>query len=123
MEVFLELPNPKYRDMQKILSHLKDITINEINMKDESPVNLILGAGDCTKIIASEIARVGQQGDAITELKKLDWVIISSGIENVVTKHDVVQNFNSQLWKSLFAEYSGSWGETYKRWWESLWWI
>ena len=97
MEVFLELPNPKYRDMQKILSHLKDITINEINMKDESLVHLILGAGDCTKIITSEIARVGQQGDAITELKKLDWVIISSGIENGVTKHDVLQNFNSQL--------------------------
>ena len=45
--------------MQKNFSHLKDIAIDEINMKDELPVRVILGAGDCTKIITSERARVG----------------------------------------------------------------
>ena len=45
-------------------------------MKDELPVHVILGAGGCTKIKASERPRVCQQGEGIAELTKLGWVII-----------------------------------------------
>ena len=62
--------------MQKNFSHLKDIRFDGINMKDELPVHVILGAGDCTEIKASERARVCQQGEGIAELTKLGWVII-----------------------------------------------
>ena len=85
-EVILELPNPNYPEIQKSYIHLKDITINNTDAKKELPVHVILGAGDYTKIKIQEKARVGQPGEPIAELTKLEWVAISPGQETSVTE-------------------------------------
>ena len=85
-EVLLELPNPNYPEIQKSYNHLKDIIINDTVTKKELPVHVILGAGDYTKIKTQERARVGQPGEPIAELTKLEWAVISPGQETSVTK-------------------------------------
>ena len=57
--------------MQCKFSHLKYITINDTDKKDELPVRIILGAGSYIKIKTSETARVGQPGKPIVKLTEL----------------------------------------------------
>ena len=62
----LELPNPIYPDTT-YFSHLKYITISEIDMKDQLPACVVLKEGDYTKITTPERTEVGQLGK-ITEI-------------------------------------------------------
>ena len=41
-----------------------------------------MGAGDYTKIKTQERSRVGQPGEPIAEMTRLDWVVISPGRES-----------------------------------------
>ena len=80
-QLFLELPNPNYPEIQKSYNHLKDIIINDTDNKKELSVHVILATGDYTKIKTQERARVGQPGEPIAELTKRGWVIIFQGQE------------------------------------------
>ena len=53
-EVLLELPNPKYRELQNTYIHLKDLQINDHDPKGALPVYAILDISDYTKIKAQE---------------------------------------------------------------------
>ena len=75
--VFLELPNPKYQNLQNSYQHLKDIKVNDHDTKLELPVHVILGASNYTRIRTQERPRVGLPGEPIVELTKLGWVILS----------------------------------------------
>ena len=75
--VFLELPNPKYQNLQNSYQHLKDIKENDHDTKLELPVHVILGASNYTRIRTQERPRVGLPGEPIVELTKLGWVILS----------------------------------------------
>ena len=46
----LELPNPKYQELQNAYVHLKDVQIYDNDPKSELPVHMILDISDCTKI-------------------------------------------------------------------------
>ena len=81
-EVLLEIPNPHYSEMQKKYAHLSDIIITDHDTKKDLPVHVILGAGDYTKIKTQERSRVGQPGEPIAEMTRLDWVVISPGQES-----------------------------------------
>ena len=74
-----EIPNPKYSEIKKKYSHLSHIFITDHDTKKDLPVQVILGAGDYTKIKTQERARVGQLGEPITELTRIGWVVISPG--------------------------------------------
>ena len=80
------MPNPNYPEIQKSYNHLKDIIINDTDIKKELPVHVTLGAGDYTKVKTQERAKVGQPGEPIAELTKLGWVVISHGQEASFTK-------------------------------------
>ena len=71
--------------MQKKYAHLSDIIITDHDTKTDLPVNVILGAGDYTKIKTQERARVGQPGDPIAELTRLGWVVISPSQKSSLT--------------------------------------
>ena len=49
-EVLLELPNPKYRELQNTYVHLKDLQINDHKPKRKILVHVIIGISDYTKI-------------------------------------------------------------------------
>ena len=84
-EVLLELPNPKYWDLQNIYVYLKDQQINDHDPRSELPAHVILGISDYKKIKTQERLRVGLSGEPIAELTKFGWVIVSSGKETGVT--------------------------------------
>ena len=53
-EVLLELPNPKYRELQNTYVHLKDLQINKHEPKRELAVHVIRGISDYTKTKTEE---------------------------------------------------------------------
>ena len=77
-EVLLELLNPKYRELQKIYIHLKNLQINDYYPKSELPVHVILDISDYTKIKTQDRLRVGLPGEPIVELTKFGLVIVST---------------------------------------------
>ena len=69
--VLVELPNPKYLELQNKYQHSKDLEINDNNRKVVLPVHIILGFSDYTKIKTCERSRVALEGEPVTELTKL----------------------------------------------------
>ena len=54
IQVFLELPNPKYRKLHNTFVHLKDLQINDHDIKSELPVLVTLDSSGYTKIKTQE---------------------------------------------------------------------
>ena len=83
--MLLEFPNPKYRELQNAYVHLKDLQINEHDLKNELLVHVILGISDYTKIKKKATKSESSWGtDSWIELK-FGWVIVSPGQEIGVT--------------------------------------
>ena len=82
--MLLELCNPKYRELQNIYVHLKDLQINNHGPKSELPVHVILGISDYPEIKIEERPRVGFLGEPIAELTNFGRVIVSPGQETGV---------------------------------------
>ena len=61
----LKLPNPHYVDLIKRHHHLRGITMDRNDQKEELPVHVI-----------------GQSGEPVTEQTQLGWTIISPGRES-----------------------------------------
>ena len=76
-EVLLELPSPKYRELQNTYVHLKDLQINDHDPKSELSVHVIPGISDYTKIRTQERPRIDLPEEPISELTKFGWVIVS----------------------------------------------
>ena len=74
--VLVELPNPKYLQLQNKYQHLKDLEINDNDPKAVLPVDIILGVNDYTKIKTQERPKVGLEGEPLAELTKIRWVIV-----------------------------------------------
>ena len=69
-ELSLELPYPKYQELQKTYVHLKDLQINDYHHKRKLPVHVILGISEYTKTKIQDGSRVGLSGEPITKLNK-----------------------------------------------------
>ena len=83
--MLLELPNPKYLELQNTYVHLKDLQLNDHDRISELPVSVILGISDYTKIETQKWPRVGFPREPIAELTKFVLVIVSPGRETGVT--------------------------------------
>ena len=83
--MLLELPNPKYLELQNTYVYLKDLQLNDHDRISELPVSVILGISDYTKIETQKWPRVGFPREPIAELTKFGLVIVSPGRETGVT--------------------------------------
>ena len=83
--VLLELPDPKRRELHNTYVHLKDLQIDDHDLKSELPVHVILGISDYTKIKTQERRRIDLPGEPIAEQTKFGWLIVSPGQEGEVT--------------------------------------
>ena len=63
----LELPDPKRRELHNTYVHLKDLQIDDHDLKSELPVHVILGISDYTKIKTQERRRIDLPGEPIAE--------------------------------------------------------
>ena len=82
----LSLPNPKYNETIKRFEHLKGVTMDDTDEKEELPIHLILGASDYAKIKTPSQPRVGQTGEPVGEFTKFGWTIMSPRTDDDFTK-------------------------------------
>ncbi len=78
----LSLPNPKYKDTIEQFNHLKGVTMEDTDEKEELPIHLILGASDYAKIRTATQPRVGKVGEPVGEFTRFGWTIMSPGTDN-----------------------------------------
>lgn len=83
--VLAELPNSKRLELHNKYQHLKDLETNGNDTKTVSPVHMILGVNNYTKIKTHEKLGVGLDGEPVAELTKLGLVVILPGNSNEVT--------------------------------------
>ena len=79
--VLLTLDNPGYKDMVEQYLHLKEVKMDDIDVKRELPVHLILGASEYARIKTGTTPKIGKPGEPIAELTRLGWTILSPGSE------------------------------------------
>lgn len=82
----LSLPNPKYKETIEQFKHLKGVTMEDTDEKEELPIHLILGASDYAKIKTATQPRVGNTGEPVGEFTKFGWTIMSPGTDDDLTK-------------------------------------
>ena len=78
----LKLTNPHYIDLIKSYHHLRGITMDNNNQKEELPVHLILGASGYSRIKTITKPRIGLLGEPVAEKTQLGWTIILPGRES-----------------------------------------
>ena len=79
--VLLNLENPRYQDLIKQFDHLKGVTMQDTDTKEELPVHLILGTSEYTKIKTKTAPKIGKPGQPVAELGQLGWTIMYPGRE------------------------------------------
>lgn len=78
----LKLPKLHCADLIKRYHHLRGITMDCNNQKEELPVHVVLGVSDYSRIKTMTKPRTGQPGEPVAEQTQLGWIIISSGRES-----------------------------------------
>ena len=79
--VLLTVPNPQYAEIISKHQHLKDVTMDDMDTKQELPIHVILCASEYARLKTSSVPRVGNPGEPVAELTSLGWTIMSPGAE------------------------------------------
>ena len=87
----LSLENPRYKDMMEQYDHLKGVSMDDVEGKEQLPVHLILGTNEYAQIKTETTPKIGKPGEPIAELAKLGWTIMSPGSESDLTNMFLTQ--------------------------------
>lgn len=91
-DALLNLQNPGYKDMVAQYSHLRGVTTDDVDVKSELPVHLILGTNEYAQIKTETTPKIGKPGEPIAGLTKLGWTIMSPGSEPDLTNMFLTQS-------------------------------
>ena len=78
----LSLGNRRYKDLLERYDHLKGVTKDDVDDKEELPVHLILRTNEYAQIKTETRPKIGKPGEPIAELTRLGWTIMSPGSES-----------------------------------------
>ena len=67
-------------------NHLKGVEIDDVDLKRELPVHLILGTSEYARIKTETTPKMGKPGEPIAELTRFGWTLLSPGSEPDLTK-------------------------------------
>ena len=87
----LTLTNPWYKDILAKYDHLRGVEIDDVDLKRELPVYLILGTSECAKIKTETVRKMGKPGEPIAELTRFGWTLMSHESEPHLTKMFLTQ--------------------------------
>lgn len=87
----LSLENPWYKDLVEWYDHLKEVTMDDVDDKEELPMHLILRTNEYARIKTETTPKIGKPGETIAELKRLGWTIMSRGSESNLTNMFLTQ--------------------------------
>ena len=78
----LHIKNPGYDKLIREHDHLRGVTMDDHDIKQQLPIHLILGNGEYARIKTSTKPLVGRgDGEPVAEKTKFGWVIMSLGID------------------------------------------
>ena len=87
----LSLGNPWYKELVERYDHLKEVTMDDVDEKEELPVHLILGTNEYAQMKTKTRPKIGKPGEPIAELTRLGWTIMSPGSESDLTNMFLTQ--------------------------------
>ena len=90
-DTLLSLGNPRYKDLLEQYDHVKGVTMDDVDDKEELPVHLILGTNEYAQIKTETTPKIGKPGEPIAELTRLGWTIMSPGSESDLTSMFLTQ--------------------------------
>ena len=67
-------------------NHLKGVEIDDVDLKRELLVHLILGTSKYARIKTETTPKMGKPGEPIAELTRFGWTLMSPGSEPDLTK-------------------------------------
>ena len=62
-------------------NHLKDVTIEDSNEKDELPIHLVLDNGEYARIKTTTGPLIGGENEPVAEKARLGWFMMSPGMD------------------------------------------
>ena len=80
-DVLLSVQNPNYPEILNAYEHLRGISIDDLDEKDELPIHMVIGLSEFTKSKTTTPARVGKIGEPVEERTEFGWVVMSPGQE------------------------------------------
>ena len=89
--VLLKLENSGYKRLVQQYDHLKGVEMDDMDVKRELPVHLILGTSEYAQIKTETTPRIGKPGETIAELTRLGWTIMSPGSDPNLTNMFLTQ--------------------------------
>ncbi len=95
--VLLSVPNPRYEELLKRYSHLKELVMDDNDRKNELPIHVVLGASDYSRVKTETTPKIGQPLEPIAERTTLGWTVMSAGSESNMS--------NTYLTRTSAAEY------------------
>ena len=90
-DTLLSLGNPQYKDLLEQYDHMKGVTMDDVDNKEELPVHLILGTNEYAQIKTETTPKIGKPGEPIAELTRLGWTIMLPGSESDLTSMFLTQ--------------------------------
>ena len=82
----LTLTNPWYKDILAEYDHLGEVGIDDVDLKKELPVHLILGKSEYARIKTETTPKMGKPAETIAELTRFGWIFMASGSEPLLTQ-------------------------------------
>lgn len=89
--VLLTLENPGYKDMVAQYQHLKGAFMDDVDLKRDLPVYLILGTNEYARIKTETTPKTGKPVEPIAEMTRLGWRIMLPGSDPELTNMLLMQ--------------------------------
>ena len=87
----LTLTNSWYKDILTEYDHLREVEIDDVHLKKELTVHLILGTSEYARIKTETKSKMRKPAEPIVELTRFGWIPMSSGREPLLTQMFLTQ--------------------------------
>ena len=111
----LTLTNPWYKDILAEYNHLREVEIDDVDLKKELPVHLILGTSKYARIKTETTPKMGKPAEPIAELTRFERIFMTSGSEPLLTQMFLTQTSKVD-YEELYRLDACAWIRRLSRW-------
>ena len=110
----LTLSNSWY-DILAEYDHLRAVEVDDVDLKRELTVHLILGTSEYARIKTETTPKTGKPAEPIVELTRFGWIPMSSGSEPLLTQMFLTQTSKVD-YEELYRLDACAWIRRLSRW-------
>ena len=111
----LTLTNPWYKDILAEYNHLREVEIDDVDLKKELPVHLILGTSEYARIKTETTPKMGKPAEPIAELTRFERIFMTSGSAPLLTQMFLTQTSKVD-YEELYRLDACAWIRRLSRW-------